>query len=283
MFILDSDGFCGLYSDKIYYVNDIIFTLSGPIYSEPTKTSIEIDFRKHIEDQYGKYLNHSFNNNCRIDGHNVIAVKNIKKNDELTFNYNESESYMNIPFKDVTTGNIVLGKNKKLICIRHAKTDSTNHNNNSLSENGINQCQNLLIDTEFQNLRNQIDLIVVSPLNRTLETSNRIFKNLNVPCICLDELLEFPQTYNKDSLRFTRDSLKKLYPHIIFYIPNEPFTSNSEENFETFEKRKESLQKWLYNRREKNIAIVGHNSFFKQMFKCDFDFIHCNPVIKYLK
>ena len=44
-------------------------------------------------------MNHSFDPSCKIDGKNVVAVKNILIGDELCFNYNESETHMACPFE----------------------------------------------------------------------------------------------------------------------------------------------------------------------------------------
>ena len=43
-------------------------------------------------------MNHSFTPSTRIDGHNVVALRDIKVNDEITFNYNDSELKMANPF-----------------------------------------------------------------------------------------------------------------------------------------------------------------------------------------
>ena len=42
----------------------------------------------------GYYLNHSFKNNCKLylidNKYSIVATKNIKKNDELTINYDDT-------------------------------------------------------------------------------------------------------------------------------------------------------------------------------------------------
>ena len=176
-----------------------------------------------------------------------------------------------------------ISESKKIICIRHGKTDSINHYNNSLSETGIQQCNDLFNDQTFHEIKKEIDLVVISPLNRTIETANIIFKNHNVPCICLDELVEFPQSNDDKSLRLTRDKLKQKHPHLIFYISNQPFLHKNKENNELFQKRLFSFKNWLFERNEKCIAIVGHNSFFKKFLNQNNDFKHCNPYFNYLK
>ena len=62
----------------------------------------------HVTDKYGSYINHSFDPNTKIVGNKVVAIKNIFKNDEITFNYNESEIDMSEPF--MSDGIYVCGK-----------------------------------------------------------------------------------------------------------------------------------------------------------------------------
>ena len=98
-----------LFSDKDYKKDDIIFTLKGEIKSKPNKYTIEIGENLHILDDFGIYMNHSCNPTTKINGKKVIAVIDIKKDDELNFNYNDSESKMASPFY---TDNGVLIKGK---------------------------------------------------------------------------------------------------------------------------------------------------------------------------
>ena len=89
----------GLFSTEKYNKGDIIYILKGPIKNKPDKYSIEIGLDQHITDEFGIYMNHSFEPSTRIDGKKVIAVRTININDELNFNYNESETNMANPFE----------------------------------------------------------------------------------------------------------------------------------------------------------------------------------------
>jgi hypothetical protein len=100
----------GLFSDKKYQVNENIHKLKGIIYQIPSRTTIEIDTDKHIDDEYGIYMNHSFSPNCVIKDGSIIAVCDINENEELTFNYNENETKIACPFLDHTTNQKVSGK-----------------------------------------------------------------------------------------------------------------------------------------------------------------------------
>lgn len=89
----------GLYSTKEYNVGDVVRVLVGEVYNEPTRDTIHIGNDKHIYDAYGIYINHSFTPNISIVGNRMIAISDIGPDDELTFNYNESELPMAAPFE----------------------------------------------------------------------------------------------------------------------------------------------------------------------------------------
>ena len=96
----------GLVATQFYEQNQVVRVLEGEIKDKPDKYSIEIGENKHITDEYGIYINHSFDPNTKIEDNKVIAIKNIKINDEITFNYNHSENKMENPFYS----------NNKLVC-----------------------------------------------------------------------------------------------------------------------------------------------------------------------
>ena len=99
----------GFYALQNYKKGDLILTLIGEVFESPTRYSIEIEPTIHIEDENGKYMNHSFTPNCIIDGYDVIALKDIKKGIELTFDYHTTESNLAYPFKDKETDMDVVG------------------------------------------------------------------------------------------------------------------------------------------------------------------------------
>ena len=73
---------------------EIVFVLSGRIFNQPTRESIHIGNNKHIYDEYGIFINHSFDPSVRIESINVIALKDLHDGDEITFNYNDTEINM---------------------------------------------------------------------------------------------------------------------------------------------------------------------------------------------
>jgi hypothetical protein len=91
-------GSKGLYANCTYIKDELIFILSGEEYDHPTRESIHIGNGKHIYDELGIFINHSFEPSVYIDGKNVKALKSINIDDELTFNYNNTEINMACPF-----------------------------------------------------------------------------------------------------------------------------------------------------------------------------------------
>jgi len=87
----------------------VIFVLEGKVNGSPTKTSIQIGHSEHIEDNWGRFMNHNCNPNCKIINRKVISIKVINKEDLLTFNYNVSEDKIECPFKCNCCGELITG------------------------------------------------------------------------------------------------------------------------------------------------------------------------------
>ena len=102
----------GLFSSEKYVINDKIYKLQGVTYDKPSRTTIEIGKDVHIDDEYGIFMNHSFTPSCMIKDGYIVALCNINENDELTFNYNSSETSMACPFVDSETNEQVYGQMK---------------------------------------------------------------------------------------------------------------------------------------------------------------------------
>lgn len=97
----------GLFTLQKYKKNDTIYVLTGTILSYPTRESIHVGNNEHIIDEYGIYINHSFMPNINIKNKQLIALRDINVNEELVFNYNETELKMHSPF--YVDGKIVCG------------------------------------------------------------------------------------------------------------------------------------------------------------------------------
>ncbi len=88
----------GLIAERSFKKGDTVLKLKGKIINSPTKTSIQLFKNKHIEDLFGKYINHNCYPNTKINKNKVVAIKNISSGNEITFNYNENEDKLSNPF-----------------------------------------------------------------------------------------------------------------------------------------------------------------------------------------
>jgi len=110
MEIKEENNFKGLFSSEKYAINTKIHKLEGEILNKPSRTTIEIGVGQHINDNYGIFMNHSFEPSCKIDNGYITAIRDIDIGDEITFNYNSSETSMSCPFVDSKTNKMVNGK-----------------------------------------------------------------------------------------------------------------------------------------------------------------------------
>jgi len=100
----------GVFATQPFKTGETVRELSGRLYNNPTRTSIHIGNNMHVEDDLGRYINHSFEPNVKVEINKLIAIKDINIHDEITFNYNETEVNMAYPFED--DGIQVCGKKK---------------------------------------------------------------------------------------------------------------------------------------------------------------------------
>ena len=109
----------GLFATRSYEKGELILSLKGMPVAKPTKTSIQMNENKHIENFMAGKLNHHCNPNTEIkfnksDESNlnllVYALKDITRDEELTFDYETTESLLYCPFKCTCHGNLIRGK-----------------------------------------------------------------------------------------------------------------------------------------------------------------------------
>jgi broad specificity phosphatase PhoE len=115
--------------------------------------------------------------------------------------------------------------------------------------------------------KNEIDLVLVSPLTRTLETAMNIFGDTDIPMISEEFLREYPIGEDTCNQRSSLTHLKNKYPKVDFHLTTDGDTlwsSDYRETIDELEQRLDQMVKYLQNRKEKNIAIVGHSSYFGQ-------------------
>ena len=106
----------GVFSTKRYEIGQMIYTFEPYYIEQPTQTSIQYE-DKHFEDDIGMYLNHNCEpNSCIISdkkGMHLLAMNIIKKNNEITFDYNSTEDKITHPFKCNCHGKMIKGKHYK--------------------------------------------------------------------------------------------------------------------------------------------------------------------------
>lgn len=88
----------GLFAKKEFNEGEIVLYLEGTLLRHPTRESIRIGCGIHIHDELGAYINHSFNPTTMVSGGRIMAIKKIKIDDEITFDYNSNEIDMANPF-----------------------------------------------------------------------------------------------------------------------------------------------------------------------------------------
>jgi broad specificity phosphatase PhoE len=140
-----------------------------------------------------------------------------------------------------------------------------------LTENGVSQCQ--LLQEVYQNRFKGAELIVVSPMNRTLQTASYVFSHFEdkVPWIALECIRE--QTGLRPCDRRSHISTyKEKYPFVSYdSIPTdrdllyEKYGSRREPVEEVINRGREFIG-WLKSRKEKEIIVVSHAAFLRNLF-----------------
>lgn len=167
---------------------------------------------------------------------------------------------------------------KNIYWIRHGESLSNISESNysivdpSLTSNGYLQCETLKKYIHSSKIIDNIDLIVVSPLNRTLQTYANIISPhtyTNIPTISLDEIREhINQPCHK---RTTIREKKNLYKFVNF----DKITDNQDNQYIKFNglepksnliNRCKWFVSWLESRKEKNIMVITHGNFLLPMF-----------------
>ncbi len=87
--------------------------LGGELADTPTRTSIQIAKNWHIEDEVGSCINHSCSPSTFIEGFFIISARDLKRDEEITFDYNQNEDIVSSPFECSCCGKIITGRNGK--------------------------------------------------------------------------------------------------------------------------------------------------------------------------
>ena len=150
----------------------------------------------------------------------------------------------------------------------------TDHQDTSLTTTGMVQA--------VQNRGLPVELVLVSPLMRALQTAELMFPM--TPKVALECLKEYPQAGELCNKRSARTSLQFLFPHI-------SFTNLKTEEDETFgtvdpdmlvELQCDEIRRRLRLRPEHRIALVTHSSWLKIYMGSDVGGVgdeleHCKP------
>ena len=133
-----------------------------------------------------------------------------------------------------------------------------------LTEQGIQQSKKLCFD--WKN-KTEIELVLVSPLSRALETSEQIFSDMDVPIVCLEFLREYPIGEDTCNKRSDTEYLKNKFPRINFdeiKLEGDTLWTEERETIEQLEERLEEMRNYIRTRSENKIAIVSHSSYLGQ-------------------
>lgn len=98
----------GLYSDREFKQGEIVHLISGETFDKPSKYTVQIG-SVHFLDKNIMFMNHSCNPNTEISGNKIIAKSDISKGEELTFDYNTTESFLSSPFICDDCGKVIKG------------------------------------------------------------------------------------------------------------------------------------------------------------------------------
>lgn len=167
---------------------------------------------------------------------------------------------------------------KNVYWIRHAESLSNIAESNqkiidpSLTSLGYSQCEELKKYLQKNQIINTIDLIVVSPLNRTLETCKNIINDNIINSVEIISLDEIRERINHPCHKRHSILKKKLkYKYINF----NKIKNNYDDMYNKFNgmepetnviSRCEWFIKWLKARKEKNILVITHGNFLLPMF-----------------
>lgn len=134
--------------------------------------------------------------------------------------------------------------------------------------------------------KNYIELVLVSPLTRTIQTANNIFNGTQVKMMAFDEIKEYPGSYEPINHRKDKHELVVKYNKTInFKALSEKdslWHETDVESMESLEERVKKMKDYILSRKETNIAIVSHNSYLAYFLRgkiadTDNELKHCFP------
>ena len=88
----------------------LIRQLVGQENDTPTRTSIQVGNGRHIEDDFGSFVNHSCDPSAIIENGCLVALKQIDVGNEITFDYKKNEDILASPFLCWDCKKMITGK-----------------------------------------------------------------------------------------------------------------------------------------------------------------------------
>ena len=141
-----------------------------------------------------------------------------------------------------------------------------------LSRKGLDQCNALASEVSRSENFKHIDLILVSPLRRTLQTATLTFPSFinKVPWYGIDSIREVTGMHPCDR-RLPVSTTSKEFPHVSFEFitanedPLYHLYKNSREPEEKVVERCEEFMRWVFQRDEQDILVITHSAFLRTL------------------
>ena len=88
----------GVFTTERILHNEVVFTFIGKISSTQDKHSLQVSPSFHLHTcGVCKYTNHSCKPNCIVKNSvDLVAIRNIKHDEEITFDYSTTEAHLNM-------------------------------------------------------------------------------------------------------------------------------------------------------------------------------------------
>jgi broad specificity phosphatase PhoE len=146
-----------------------------------------------------------------------------------------------------------------------------------LTEKGKLQCNELAIKSKELGICDRADLLVVSPMHRTIQTASYGFPLLlgKIPWIAIENLRETTGLHPCDRRRPISEHMEH-YPHIDFsHVLDDIdplyhlYTCEREPDAHVALRARKFLE-WLAAREEKEVVVVTHSAFLRVLFRTVF-------------
>ena|SRR3990167_7899777 len=125
----------GVFTKVAFKKGDVLFEMKGPIINHPTRTSVQMGNKKHIEDYTAGHVNHSCTPNIQVNREKQCfeCIIDIAAGEEIMFNYNANEDALANPFYCECCGQVILGKKRQAaLKTKHSKNKTVHLNENTL-------------------------------------------------------------------------------------------------------------------------------------------------------